>query len=252
MWSLVSMLYGKEEEGTSDSKTSVSVEGEEETSDSKTNVSGEGAEGTSDFETLCLCVENNPHTESLGAHMERPDSPVPSCLSMNSEHSMGRPLYFREEDSSAEQVHQEKPDSPVPNSKGQSLYIRNKDSPEQGKDQNVKIRGPTVLRVQQEVRNKLKLKHEMLYDEIGCPGHQIFLKDIYTDLYITEGGSVGVNKEHEVRRIEMASKRQTTQDTPINCNNIFRTVKHHQKRDLKPNLLLMKPTSKSLDHEDMF
>ncbi|KAK6317680.1 hypothetical protein J4Q44_G00109710 [Coregonus suidteri] len=47
---------------------------------------------------------------------ERPASPVPSCVSMKSDQSMGRPIVFREGDFSTEQspIKQERPASPVP------------------------------------------------------------------------------------------------------------------------------------------
>uniref|UniRef100_A0A8C7K5E9 NACHT domain-containing protein n=1 Tax=Oncorhynchus kisutch TaxID=8019 RepID=A0A8C7K5E9_ONCKI len=71
---------------------------------------------------------------------------------------------------------------------------------------------------------KLKHKYQHISEGIGHHGNQSLFKDIYTELYITEGGSGGLNNEHEVRQIEMASKKQTTQETPIKCNDIFKPL----------------------------
>ncbi|MCJ8729143.1 hypothetical protein PDJAM_G00102580 [Pangasius djambal] len=54
------------------------------------------------------------------------------------------------------------------------------------------------------------------------PGAPALLNEIYTELYITEGWSGDVNKEHEVRQIETASRRPATQETSIRCNDLFR------------------------------
>ncbi|XP_045071641.1 uncharacterized protein LOC121561438 [Coregonus clupeaformis] len=86
------------------------------------------------------------------------------------------------------------------------------------------MRSQTLLTVQQDIKAKLKHKYQHISEGIGHHGNQSLLKDIYTELYITEGGNGGVNNEHEVRQIEMASKKQTTQETPIKCNNIFKPL----------------------------
>uniref|UniRef100_A0A674BHY7 NACHT domain-containing protein n=1 Tax=Salmo trutta TaxID=8032 RepID=A0A674BHY7_SALTR len=89
--------------------------------------------------------------------------------------------------------------------------------------------GQTLLTVQQDIKAKLKHKYQHISEGIGHHGNQSLLKDIYTELYITEGGSGGLNNEHEVRQIEMASKKQTTQETPIKCNDIFKPLPEQDK-----------------------
>ncbi|XP_038839185.1 uncharacterized protein LOC120037034, partial [Salvelinus namaycush] len=85
-------------------------------------------------------------------------------------------------------------------------------------------RSETLLTVQQDIKAKLKHKYQHISEGIGHHGNQSLFKDIYTELYITEGGSGGLNNEHEVRQMEMASKKQTTQETPIKCNDIFKPL----------------------------
>ncbi|XP_029901759.1 NACHT, LRR and PYD domains-containing protein 12-like, partial [Myripristis murdjan] len=47
---------------------------------------------------------------------------------------------------------------------------------------------------------------------------------IYTELYITEGGSGELNEEHEVRWIETASRKPARPETPIICEDIFKPL----------------------------
>ncbi|XDV14175.1 hypothetical protein PO909_002361 [Leuciscus waleckii] len=63
----------------------------------------------------------------------------------------------------------------------------------------------------------MKNKYESLFE--GIQENQTLLNRIYTQLYIIEGESEGVNEEHEVLQMEKSYK--TLQDTPINCNDIF-------------------------------
>ncbi|XP_048103430.1 NACHT, LRR and PYD domains-containing protein 12-like isoform X3 [Alosa alosa] len=70
----------------------------------------------------------------------------------------------------------------------------------------------------------LKRRFENISEGIIEPGAEILLNEIYTELYITEGESEGVNKEHEVWQVESASRCQSTEDTPINCNDIFKPL----------------------------
>ncbi|XP_036418008.1 NACHT, LRR and PYD domains-containing protein 12-like [Colossoma macropomum] len=71
-------------------------------------------------------------------------------------------------------------------------------------------------------KSTLKKKFQKINEGISNSGTSTLLKEIYTELYITEGGSGEVNNEHEVRQIETASRRPATQETPIKCNDIFK------------------------------
>ncbi|XP_035257498.1 NLR family CARD domain-containing protein 3-like [Anguilla anguilla] len=84
-------------------------------------------------------------------------------------------------------------------------------------------------RAQQALKTHLKKRFECIFEGLAKQGHQTLLNEIYTELYITEGGSRGVNDEHEIRQIEIASKRQTTQEIAILCNDIFKLLPGQEK-----------------------
>uniref|UniRef100_A0A4W5K500 FISNA domain-containing protein n=1 Tax=Hucho hucho TaxID=62062 RepID=A0A4W5K500_9TELE len=144
-------------------------------------------------------------TSSKSVQKPRAESPTTSLLSMKSD----QPPAFSQE--------------PLPDDKKE---VESLDS-----DDALKIthnlldrRSQTLLTVQQDIKAKLKHKYQHISEGIGHHGNQSLLKDIYTELYITEGGSGGLNNEHEVRQVEMASKKQTTQETSIKCNDIFKPL----------------------------
>ncbi|XP_029904270.1 NLR family CARD domain-containing protein 3-like [Myripristis murdjan] len=74
---------------------------------------------------------------------------------------------------------------------------------------------------QRELRSKLKKKCECIFEGIAKAGNPTLLNQIYTELYITEGGSGELNEEHEVRWIETAARKPATPETPITCEDIF-------------------------------
>ncbi|XP_035251429.1 NACHT, LRR and PYD domains-containing protein 3-like [Anguilla anguilla] len=87
----------------------------------------------------------------------------------------------------------------------------------------------SIKRAQQALKTHLKQKFECIFEGLAKQDHPTLLNEIYTELYITEGGSGEVNNEHEVRQIETASKRQTTQETAILCNDIFKPLPGQKK-----------------------
>nr|XP_023674484.1 NACHT, LRR and PYD domains-containing protein 3-like [Paramormyrops kingsleyae] len=78
--------------------------------------------------------------------------------------------------------------------------------------------------VQRELKNKLKEKYQCISEGIAKPGKSTFLIDIYTELYITEAGSGGVNNEHEIRQIETACWRNSSPEHAIKCSDIFKPL----------------------------
>uniref|UniRef100_A0A8B9KTZ3 NACHT domain-containing protein n=2 Tax=Astyanax mexicanus TaxID=7994 RepID=A0A8B9KTZ3_ASTMX len=80
----------------------------------------------------------------------------------------------------------------------------------------------------QKHKSNLLKKFKKIHEGLSSQESTINLNEIYTELYITEGGSGEVNNEHEIRQIEMY-RRQPTQETPINCNDIFKHLPEQEK-----------------------
>ncbi|XP_016411622.1 NACHT, LRR and PYD domains-containing protein 3-like [Sinocyclocheilus rhinocerous] len=76
-----------------------------------------------------------------------------------------------------------------------------------------------LQRVKDQHKTSMKNKYESLFEGVKLQENQTLLNRIYTQLYIIEGESEGVNEEHEV--LQMEKSYRTLQDTPINCNDIF-------------------------------
>ncbi|KAL2079260.1 hypothetical protein ACEWY4_025004 [Coilia grayii] len=75
-----------------------------------------------------------------------------------------------------------------------------------------------------ELKRSFKNKYQSVLEGIQKQGSSALLEKIYTEVYITEGGSGKVNEEHEVRQIESRSKTSIGQETPIKCRNIFKPL----------------------------
>uniref|UniRef100_A0A8C1E405 NACHT domain-containing protein n=1 Tax=Cyprinus carpio carpio TaxID=630221 RepID=A0A8C1E405_CYPCA len=72
-----------------------------------------------------------------------------------------------------------------------------------------------------QLKCSLKKKYQCVFEGIAKQGDSTLLKNIYTDLYITQGCSEQVNTEHEVRQIEVASRRHESQEIQVECKNVF-------------------------------
>uniref|UniRef100_A0A096MA61 NACHT domain-containing protein n=1 Tax=Poecilia formosa TaxID=48698 RepID=A0A096MA61_POEFO len=75
---------------------------------------------------------------------------------------------------------------------------------------------------QQNLKSSLKKKFQCVFEGIAKAGSPALLNQIYTELYITEGGTGEVNDEHEVRQIETANRKPHRPETTIRQEDIFK------------------------------
>ncbi|XP_031675548.1 NLR family CARD domain-containing protein 3-like [Oncorhynchus kisutch] len=88
---------------------------------------------------------------------------------------------------------------------------------------------PSVI-CQHEFKSNLKKKFQCVFEGIAKQGNPTLLNKIYTELYITEGGTGEVNKEHELRQIETTTRKHARPETAIKCNDIFKPLTGQDKR----------------------
>ncbi|XP_078796796.1 NACHT, LRR and PYD domains-containing protein 3-like isoform X2 [Oryzias latipes] len=83
----------------------------------------------------------------------------------------------------------------------------------------LQIRSAAVCR--QEVQSGLKKKFQCVFEGMAKAGSPTLLNEIYTELFITEGGRGELNEEHEVRQIEAASRKEDRAETSIRQEELF-------------------------------
>ncbi|XP_071246165.1 NLR family CARD domain-containing protein 3-like [Salvelinus alpinus] len=83
---------------------------------------------------------------------------------------------------------------------------------------------------QRELKSNLKKKFQCVFEGIAKQGNPALLNKIYTELYITEGGTGEVNNEHELRQIETTTRKQARPETAVKCNDIFTPLTGQDKR----------------------
>ncbi|XP_063333141.1 NLR family CARD domain-containing protein 3-like [Pelmatolapia mariae] len=75
---------------------------------------------------------------------------------------------------------------------------------------------------QHHFKSVLSKKFQCVFEGIAKAGNPTLLNQIYTELYITEGGTAEVNDEHEVRQMETASRKTDRPETTIRQEDIFK------------------------------
>ncbi|XDV32730.1 hypothetical protein PO909_003475 [Leuciscus waleckii] len=160
-------------------------------------------------------------TDLSSVHQQRSE-PEPSCVSMRSDRSMGRKIEFKSGDAQTDlsSIHQKRSE-PEPS----CVSMRSDTSMDQPLDfKSGDTQTDLSLEVLNRFRSNLMKKFECLYEGTAKQGNPTLLNEIYTELYITESESGEISNEHEVRQIETQSRRATTEDTPIKCNDIFKPL----------------------------
>ncbi|XP_028428403.1 LOW QUALITY PROTEIN: NLR family CARD domain-containing protein 3-like [Perca flavescens] len=73
------------------------------------------------------------------------------------------------------------------------------------------------------LKSKLNKKFQCVFEGIAKAGNPTLLNQMFTEIYITKGGTAEVNAEHEVRQIETASRKPDRPETTIRREDIFKT-----------------------------
>ncbi|XP_032364281.1 NACHT, LRR and PYD domains-containing protein 12-like [Etheostoma spectabile] len=77
---------------------------------------------------------------------------------------------------------------------------------------------------QRKLKTNQKIKFQCLFEGIAKAGNPTVLHQMFTEIYLMEGGAAGVNEEHEVRQIETASRKPDRPETIIRCEDIFKAT----------------------------
>uniref|UniRef100_A0A8C5BCQ2 NACHT domain-containing protein n=1 Tax=Gadus morhua TaxID=8049 RepID=A0A8C5BCQ2_GADMO len=84
--------------------------------------------------------------------------------------------------------------------------------------------GSAAVECQHKIKSHFKKKFRHVFEGLPKAGEKTNLNDFFTEIFITERGIGEVNKEHEVRLIETASKKPAKEEKPIKCEDIFKPL----------------------------
>ncbi|XP_073721838.1 protein NLRC3-like [Misgurnus anguillicaudatus] len=162
----------------------------------------------------------------ISDHQKRSDSEF-SCVSMKSDRSMPEPITFKSEETQPAHIRRIITE---PDCKGRK--IEQSENQLQDFNENMSPRfshDSDAAEVLKTFRSNLRKKFECLHEVTSNKRNPTLLNEIYTELYITESESGEISNEHEVRQIETQSRRTTTEETPIKCNDIFKPLPEQDK-----------------------
>ncbi|XP_056310427.1 NACHT, LRR and PYD domains-containing protein 3 [Danio aesculapii] len=148
---------------------------------------------------MSLCEEKEE--DAVHNQTKRGASPESSGVSLKSDASMRKPANF---------------------SGGAGTF-----TPRANQESNLQLKSyphmaDNLQRVKDQHKSSMRNKYERLFEGINQQENQTLLNRIYTQLYIIEGESEGVNEEHEVLNMEKTPGTKCSQDIPICCNDIFK------------------------------
>ncbi|XP_037388020.1 NLR family CARD domain-containing protein 3-like isoform X2 [Pygocentrus nattereri] len=176
----------------------------------------------------------------------------PSCVSLKSDRSMGHPPESRGGESGPSRLSTLRPpclrsdpvsSDPELNSTETALQINS--LVEETEDLHLDSYQPVndvLSRVLKTHKTSMKNKYESLFEGIRTEENKTLLNRIYTQLYIIEGESEGVNEEHEVLQMEKTTRKHL-QDIPIDCLDIFKHLHGPKGETDKGNVKVVTATS---------
>ncbi|XP_068076223.1 NACHT, LRR and PYD domains-containing protein 3-like isoform X2 [Danio rerio] len=147
--------------------------------------------------------EKTPSSAKSSVHQKRAEA-EPSCVSMKSDWSMNRPITFRSKITQP------------------AISVDRDDQTGHLQQDSLQPEHDELQRVKEQHKTSMKNKYERLFEGINHGETQTLLNRIYTQLYIIEGESEGVNEEHEVLQMEKRARTKPSQHTPVYCNDIFK------------------------------
>ncbi|XP_068076649.2 protein NLRC3-like [Danio rerio] len=136
-------------------------------------------------------------------HQKRAEA-EPSCVSMKSDASMHTPIAFKSGNTRP------------------AVSVYRDDQNGDLQQDSLQPEHDELQRVKEQHKTSMKNKYERLFEGINHGETQTLLNSIYTQLYIIEGESEGVNEEHEVLQMEKRARTKPSQHTPVYCNDIFK------------------------------
>nr|XP_055051329.1 NACHT, LRR and PYD domains-containing protein 3-like isoform X4 [Misgurnus anguillicaudatus] len=160
-------------------------------------------------------------------HQKRSD-PEFSCVSMKSDRSMDWPLHFKSDDRGPA-ISSILPSRPEVICKKRKIDKTLNQPQEYNVNMCPELSYEHPNKILNTFRSNLRKKFECLYEVTSNKRNPTLLNEIYTELYITESESGEISNEHEVRQIETQSRRTTTEETSIKCNDIFKPLPEQDK-----------------------